>query len=273
MLGRVPGPLESAVGRHCGAMARHESIDLPRPPRDLAAQAFAVEGWRDPDLAYDELGAQTKRQLVRLLPDGWRFPGMRVLDFGSGAGRTLRHFAPDAETAEFWAADIDEGSMDWMQRNLCPPFHAWKSTWSPPLGLEHASFDLIYAISVFTHLTDSSSQWLIELHRWLKPAGLLIATFMGRWNSEWFAREPWNEDRVGMNVLRHNRDWESGGPAVLMCPSGGSRALGPPEIAEIAPQFHNFSWAVMKKRNVDSRAKTSNAPRMIRANTLPFAIT
>lgn len=246
---------------HCGEMPGLNHNDLPRPPRDLAARVFAVEGWSDPDLAYDELGAQTKRQLVRLLPDGWLFAGKRVLDFGSGAGRTLRHFAPEAETAEFWGADIDERSMDWMQQNLCPPFHAWKSTWNPPLGLEHASFDLIYAISVFTHLTDSSSQWLIELHRLLKPEGLLIATFMGRWNSEWFAREPWNEDRVGMNVLHHNRDWESGGPAVLMSEwwvrEHWGRAF---EIVEIAPQFHNFSWAVMRKRNVELTSEDVERP-------------
>ncbi len=227
-------------------------VDLPRPPRELAARVFAVEGWSDPDLAYDELGAQTKNQLVRLLPADWSFVGKRVLDFGSGAGRTLRHFATAAETAEFWGADIDEPSIAWMQENLSPPFHAWQSTINPPLGLEHGSFDLIYAISVFTHLTDNSIQWLLELHRLLKPDGLLIATFMGRWNSEWFAKEPWVEDRVGMNVLHHNRDWDSGGPAVLMSEwwvrEHWGRAF---EIVDIAPQFHNFSWCVMRKREVE----------------------
>ena len=89
-------------------------------------------------------------------------------------------------------------------------------TFNPPLGLEHGSFDLIYAISVFTHLTDNSVPWLLELRRMLKPDGLLIATFMGRWISEWFAKEEWIEDRVGMNVLHHDRDWDSGGPAVLI---------------------------------------------------------
>ena len=227
-------------------------VDLPRPPRELAARVFAVEGWSDPDLAYDELGAQTKNQLVRLLPAEWAFAGKRVLDFGSGAGRTLRHFATEAGTAEFWGADIDEPSIVWMQGNLSPPFHAWQSTINPPLGLEHGSFDLIYAISVFTHLTDNSIQWLLELHRLLKPDGLLIATFMGRWNSEWFAKEPWVEDRVGMNVLHHNRDWDSGGPAVLMSEwwvrEHWGRAF---EIVDIAPQFHNFSWCVMRKREVE----------------------
>jgi SAM-dependent methyltransferase len=213
---------------------------------------FSVEGWSDPDAAYDELGAQTKHQVTRLLPDGWSLEGKRVLDFGSGAGRTLRHFAAEADTAEFWGCDIDEPSIRWMQENLCPPFRAWRSTHNPPLGLEHGTFDLIYAVSVFTHLTDNSAAWLLELHRMLKPDGLFIATFMGRWISEWFAKEPWVEDRVGMNVLHHNRDWDSGGPVVLMSEwwlrEHWGRAF---EIVEIASQFQNFSWAVMRKRDVE----------------------
>jgi SAM-dependent methyltransferase len=242
-------------------MPSSDNSELPRPPRDLAARVFAVEGWSDPDVASDELGAQTMRQLVRLLPDDWSWPGKRVLDFGSGAGRTLPHFAAEAETAEFWGTDIDERSIAWMQAYLCPPFHAWKSTVNPPLGLQHDSFDLIYAISVFTHLTDNSSRWLVELHRLLKPRGLLIATFMGRWNSEWFANEPWDEDRVGMNVLHHNRDWDSGGPAVLMSEwwvrEHWGRAF---EILRIAPQFHNFSWAVMTKREVELTSEEIERP-------------
>lgn len=231
------------------------------PPRQLASRVFAVEGWSDPDAAYEALGAQTKSQVTRLLPEGWSFERKRVLDFGSGAGRTLRHFAQEAEIAEFWGCDIDGPSIAWMHENLCPPFHAWQSPHNPPLGLEHETFDLIYAISVFTHLTDNSIPWLLELHRMLKPDGLLVATFMGRWISEWFANEPWVEDRVGMNVLHHNRDWDSGGPAVLMSEwwirEHWGRAF---EILEILPQFQNFSWVVMRKRDAELTTEDIERP-------------
>jgi SAM-dependent methyltransferase len=226
-------------------------MDLPLPPRDLASRVYAVE-WGDPDAAYLELGAQTKRQIVSLLPDDWSFAGRRVLDFGSGAGRTLRHFAAEAETAEFWGCDIDGPSIEWLQEHLCPPFRAWQMISIPPLALEHESFDLIYAISVFTHLADNSTPWLLELHRTLKPGGLLIATFMGRWTSEWFAKEPWVEDRVGRNVLFHHRDWDAGGPAVLISEwwlrEHWGRAF---EVVHIVPEFQNYSWAVLRKRDVD----------------------
>ncbi len=45
--------------------------------------------------------------------------------------------------------------------------------------MEDGSFDLIWAVSVFTHLAETWSAWLLELHRVLKPGGILLATFMG----------------------------------------------------------------------------------------------
>src|SRR4051794_19709338 len=102
-------------------MPEQRSPVLPRPPRELASRVFGVEGWSDPDVAFDNLGLQTKRQITRLLPDDWSWNGKRVLDFGSGAGRTLRHFAQEAEVAEFWGCDIDGPSIDWMRATLCPP--------------------------------------------------------------------------------------------------------------------------------------------------------
>jgi SAM-dependent methyltransferase len=228
------------------------SGEHPYPPLALASRVFTITGWKsDPYRAYEEIGAQTARALVDLLPDDWSFDSKRVLDFGSGAGRTLRHFLCEAETAELWGTDIDRPSIEWLEGNLCPPLHAWQAEVGPPLGLEHGSFDLIWAVSVFTHLTDNSTPWLLELHRLLKPGGLLIATYMGRWNSEFFAGEPWDEHRVGRNVLHHTRDWDLGGPAVLISEwwlrTHWGRGF---QILEIAPQIHNMSWAVMRKRDV-----------------------
>jgi SAM-dependent methyltransferase len=227
------------------------STDYPYPPPNLATRVFGLEEWGDPIAAYEELGAQTRGALVGLLPADWSFEGRRVLDFGCGAGRTLRHFLSETESGEFWGADIDEASIRWLRENLSPPLHAWQCSAAPPLGLELGSFDLIWAISVFTHLMDTASPWLLELHRLLKPGGLLIATYMGRWSSEFVAGEPWDEDRVGRNVVKYNEDWDSGGPAVLMSDwwvrAHWGRAF---EIIEIAPQIHDMSWALMQKRDV-----------------------
>jgi SAM-dependent methyltransferase len=158
------------------------------------------------------LGRESRDQIVSMLPEGWIFEGKRVLDFGCGAGRTLRHFLQEAETAEFWGCDIDDRSIGWLREHLSPPLHAFKNPPSPPIPRPNGYFDLVYAISVFTHLTDSWAEWLQELHRLLIDGGLLIATYMGEGMSERLLDEPWEEDRVGMNVVRSWQSWDEGGP-------------------------------------------------------------
>jgi SAM-dependent methyltransferase len=156
--------------------------------------------------------------VVGAVPDGWDFAGKRVLDFGCGAGRTLRHFVGEAGEAEFWGCDIDAPSIEWVNANLNPPIRAFVNDETPPLARPDASFDLVYAFSVFSHLTDSWSAWLLELHRLLKLEGVLIASFLGPGMSETVAGEPWSEDGIGMNVLRAHRGWDEGGPVVLLSP-------------------------------------------------------
>jgi SAM-dependent methyltransferase len=213
---------------------------------------LSLDGYADPLEAYERLGAETRAALLDLLPVGWSFEDRRVLDFGCGAGRTLRHFLGEALEAELWGVDIDAPSIEWLQAELCPPLHALRSSADPPLGFESGSFDLIWAISVFTHLTDNSLSWLAELHRLLKPGGLLMASYTGRWSSEQLAGEPWDEDRIGMNVLRHHQGWDLGGPMVLMSDwwvrEHWGRAF---EFVEVVPLMHGQSWALLRRRDAE----------------------
>ena len=198
-----------------------------------------------------QIGPETKDAIVGLLPDEWDFDGKRVLDFGSGPGRTLKEFVPEAQAAEFWGVDIDAASIDELRTTVCPPMHAAQCGYSPPLEFESRYFDLAWAISVFTHLTDNSIPWLLELHRLLKPGGFLIANYMGRWTSELVAGEPWEDERIGMNVFRHTHPWSDGGPLVLISDwwlrEHWGRAF---EVVEIAPRIHNSSWVLLRKRDV-----------------------
>jgi SAM-dependent methyltransferase len=167
---------------------------------------------------YDLIGSECRSAIVSLLPDDWSWEGARVLDFGAGAGRTLRHFLDEAEVATFWACDIDRESVKWLEENLSPPIRAFVSGEKPPLPLNARSIDLIYAVSVFTHLTDAWSSWMLELHRLLTDSGLLLVTFIGPGAARHVADEPWDPDRIGMTVLRPGQSWDLGGPMVLHSP-------------------------------------------------------
>ena len=157
----------------------------------------------DPIEAYLREGAAVRERIERLLPEGWDWAGKRVLDFGCGSARVLRQFLDEAEQAQFWGCDIDAPSIAWVEANLSPPLRVFHNGIAPPLPLEAGSLDLVYATSVFTHIDELWSDWLLELHRVLAPGGRLISSFLGEGMWEALVGEPYEEDAVGMTVRRH----------------------------------------------------------------------
>lgn len=193
-------------------------LPLPYPPLELANRVGSLEQATEPLEYYDEIGRRTRAEIIERLPREWSFAGKRMLDFGCGAGRTLRHFAQEAAESEVCGCDLDEPSIRWLSDHLCPPFRVFLNEQEPPLDQATSSFDLIWGISVFTHLTDSWSRWLVELHRILSTDGLLYLTFMGSGMSEIITGESWDEDKIGMNVLKYGQGWDLGGPMVMHSP-------------------------------------------------------
>lgn len=190
---------------------------VPLPSLELMeVGGTPVEG--DAESAYLEVGRALREEIHGLLPPDWSFAGRRVLDFGCGTGRVLRHFLAEAEEGEMWGCDINEDAIRWLERELSPPLRVFANRESPPLPLGSGDFDLIWAFSVFTHITDEWSAWLLELHRLLADGGLLIASFCGPGMgfgpdpAPWL--EPWDEERIGMHVLAPQLSWEKGGPYV-----------------------------------------------------------
>jgi SAM-dependent methyltransferase len=191
-------------------------MTAPLPPFPLANRVGGLSV-KNPMEAYVALGAAIRREIERLLPEDWTWAGKRSLDFGCGAGRAMRHFLDETPAAEFEGCDIDAPSIEWLNEHLAP-MHAVVCGEGPGLPYEDESFDFAWATSVFTHLTDYWSGWLLEIHRLLKPGGYLLATFLGEGMSEAITHEPWIEDRVGMLVTRYGASFDAGGPNVLMSP-------------------------------------------------------
>jgi SAM-dependent methyltransferase len=212
-----------------------DAAALPHPPPELMDYAGRLD--RDGGVSqYDAIGALCRRLICELLPRGWSFDGKAVLDFGCGAGRVIRHFAPEADRARFKGCDMDEASIEWAADHLDPPFSFLRNGELPPLPEPDESFDLIYAISVFTHLTDDWAAWLLELRRLLKPDGLLIVSFIGEGVSEIVTGEAYDETRIGKNDLHIGTPWSEGGPTVLHSPWWLESHLGRAfEVVELRP--------------------------------------
>ena len=200
--------------------ARDREQAAPLPPRPLALRA-GVPDPADVLASYRAVGRDSRTTILELLASdgvGFGLDGARVLDFGCGSGKVMRHFLPEAEAGELWGCDIDARSIDWINAELSPPLHAFTNGPVPPLDQPAGSFDLVWSVSVFTHLTDHWAGWLAELHRVLRPGGLAIISFLGGAMYEAWTGQSWEPDRIGMTVLDHGQGWELGGPTVFHSP-------------------------------------------------------
>jgi len=103
-----------------------------------------------------------------------------VLDFGCGAGRQLLHFTRNFPRVNYLACDVDYTLVEFIRRNY-PTVTTQVNRFSPPLAYRADSIDMIYSVSIFSHLNpDSQRKWLGELHRVLKPGAFCFLTTEGR---------------------------------------------------------------------------------------------
>lgn len=150
---------------------------LPVPPLELITR---VGGWADFD-HFLGVGRKIFWDLKRLLKsvDKEFSSFSSILDFGCGCGRITRFLQP-ANEQTIIGADIDPQSIAWCSQHLSHIAQFKVTNALPPLPFADAEFDLVYCISVFTHLPEEMQfQWLHELQRVLKPGGLLITSIHG----------------------------------------------------------------------------------------------
>jgi SAM-dependent methyltransferase len=102
----------------------------------------------------------------------------RVLDWGCGCGRVIRYM-DRVSGVSATGADVDPDNIAWCRANLPHASYAHLPL-HPPTSFAPASFDLIYGISVFTHLREKVQfAWLEELQRIAAPGAVLLMTVHG----------------------------------------------------------------------------------------------
>jgi SAM-dependent methyltransferase len=102
-----------------------------------------------------------------------------ILDFGCGCGRVLRHWRDISDRIAVHGSDYNRKLLDWCRTHL--PFARFMANeLSPPLPYADGAFDLVYAISVFTHLPQELQlAWIDELARVTAPGGHVLVTLHG----------------------------------------------------------------------------------------------
>jgi 2-polyprenyl-3-methyl-5-hydroxy-6-metoxy-1,4-benzoquinol methylase len=125
--------------------------------------------------------------------------GSTVLDWGCGFGRVCRFFNKEFGCKTI-GVELDELNLEWMRSHL-KYITPLKTTLDAKIDVPDGSVDLIYGISVMTHIREEQQQaWLEELCRILAPNGILLLTTAGAgsfaFSSRWMQRDHLNDWRA-----------------------------------------------------------------------------
>lgn len=164
------------VGQLSSALKEMDGFLAP-PPKNL--QKRVVGGYHPAflDSGYTLAGNldEILRRQGRSLADC-----RKVLEWGCGCGRSLRAIKRLHPDLDLSGTDVDPEAIDWLQQNYGSIATFKTNAAAPPIEFKDNTFDLIYAVSVFTHLPeDMQFQWLGELARLLAPGGIALLSIHG----------------------------------------------------------------------------------------------
>ncbi len=195
-----------AASGESGGLPLPSPLMIVRVAGSPSAQVFLDGG----KLAAESILAVLQSQNIQNVVD--------VMDFGCGCGRVLRWLGGSGFRLR--GVDLDRKAIAWCKTNLSGvEFDACRLT--PPLRFGADSLDLIYALSVFTHIEgDAQEQWLAEFSRVLRPDRYLLVSTHG------------NAYRESLE-LREKELFDQGQP-VIRFPGGAGTNLcnvfHPPEV-------------------------------------------
>lgn len=154
------------------ALAR-TGLSAAQPPDDIHAMA------RGP-LAAGGDPATADLVVSCLAAAGYEIPERgAVLDFGASSGRVTRALRAWRTDVTWMGCDPNPGAMAWASEHL-EGIRFFESPNRPPLPLADGELDAAFAISIWSHFDAAPAlAWLEEMHRIIKPGGMLLLTTHG----------------------------------------------------------------------------------------------
>lgn len=123
---------------------------------------------------YWRTGHDTARVISEKIQTYIDKPSPVVADWGCGLARVLRHLPGEFDRHGF---DYNGAAINWCKENIIG-IKFDKNELMPPLPARENSFDAVYALSVFTHLSEQAHEaWIGEIKRIVKPGGIFLGAF------------------------------------------------------------------------------------------------
>jgi SAM-dependent methyltransferase len=143
----------------------------------------------------------------------------RGLDFGGSTGRATLAMQWAHPKAEWHLSDPIRKSVEWAGKNL-QAVRSYASPVKPPMRYSDGMFDLVFAVSIWSHYNPGSAGmlWFDEMHRIVRRGGALVITTHG-WPATvhrligYTSQDPImnameNDGYKFINVFPDNTDWD-----------------------------------------------------------------
>lgn len=171
--------------------------DFVLPPVDLAFDAHGLD-WNFYAASGKSLSDRIGTEIVKY----HNGPVNCLLEWGCGPGRVIRYFPSIFPNAKIIGTDYNAATIDWCKDSL-KGITFLRNDLSPPLDIESGSVDAIYAISVFTHLSEQIClKWVNELHRVLNDNGILMVWTNGDYIANFLLPEEQDKYNKSNFVIR-----------------------------------------------------------------------
>lgn len=99
-------------------------------------------------------------------------------DFACSSGRVARHFLVNKEKTTVYGTDMFANYIQWLVRNFPDRGTFFQNSIAPHAPLEDNSVDFVYGGSIFSHLDEFETAWLMEIRRILRPGGMAFLTIL-----------------------------------------------------------------------------------------------
>jgi SAM-dependent methyltransferase len=105
--------------------------------------------------------------------------GLSVCEWGCGPGRIIRHLPTLLPDSRIYGTDSNARTIAWCSAHLRGVTFRVNDL-APPLPFATGAMDLLYAVSVLTHLSEEMHiAWVAECRRVVRPGGLILLTVHG----------------------------------------------------------------------------------------------
>jgi len=149
--------------------------DVVLPPDYMIYESFQMNY----DNYYND-SVSTAEWLINYFEKHIDLLNVKILEWGCGPGRIIRHLPRLLnDSCEIYGSDYNSKTIEWCKKNIQDVYFS-KNNLQPPLEYGSNFFDVIYATSVFTHLSEEMHYaWFEELKRVCKKDGIIFLTTHG----------------------------------------------------------------------------------------------